>query len=474
MMTSSSSVHLSGARKERNMLQKLLLASIALVSAGSLLAGSALTQEDEKAGQEQEAAQEQGEEEAGQQQEAAQEQGEEETGQQQEAAQEQGEEETGQQQEAAQEQGEEETGQQQEEAVQQQEEEEEAQDEEEVLNVPVGTLQVVLGGTTKFGVVAGDKNTVSGERDQNYAFEMENEVFLRVDAATESGVRYGSRITLKVGSDGEDSAVVVDEASLFFSGNFGRAEFGRRSGAEDLMYVGAREAQAGTGGIDGDIPNTNFLEFENTDTAAKVTYFTPRVAGLQLGVSFAKDYPDGVVEDDEDIQGKNGIGPGANWVGTLGPLDVTLSAVGMFGECRSGCDGDEDGNGGFRSNQKSWAVGGLFGFNEFSLGAGYIRQDDFAPETQDNDIVNFGLAYGFGEANVSVGYSFNKFGDQNLDDSHLFVLSGDIGLLPGVTLLGDVAYNTNDLEACCRTEDGERVNKQSATWGGVIAVEIDY
>ena len=40
------------------------------------------------------------------------------------------------------------------------------------------------------------------------------------------------------------------------------------------MYVGAQDAQAGTGGIDGDIPNLNFIEFENTDIAAKTTYFT--------------------------------------------------------------------------------------------------------------------------------------------------------------------------------------------------------
>ena len=69
--------------------------------------------------------------------------------------------------------------------------------------------------------------------------------------------------------------------------------------------------------------------------------------------------------------------------------------------------------------------------SEFTLGAGYNHQDDFAPETQDNDIINFGLMYGFEEADVSFGYSFNAFGDEALNDSHLFVVSGNIGLLPG-------------------------------------------
>jgi predicted porin len=337
----------------------------------------------------------------------------------------------------------------------------------------------VLGGTTEFGVQAGSKNTITGENDRKYTFFMDNELFIEANGATETGILYGSTLILELGTgglDGDPQETTIDEAALFFSGNFGRVELGRREGAEQLMYVGAEEAQAGTGGIDGDIPNINFVEFENTDIAAKVTYFTPRVAGFQLGASFTPDYEDNGGEDrfqGEDLEGENGVSPGINWVGVLGPLDLTLSAVGLFGKCESNCDGPDDGEG-FQDEQKSWAVGALLGFGEFTFGAGYNRQDDFAPETQDNDIVNFGLMYGFEEADVSFGYTFNGFGDQALDDSHLFVLSGNIGLLPGVTLLADVAYNTKDIEACCRIEDDERENKQSSTWGGVLSIELEY
>ena len=46
------------------------------------------------------------------------------------------------------------------------------------------------------------------------------------------------------------------------------------------MFVGGPEAQAGTGGLDGDTPNLGVIEMSDTDDAAKITYFTPRVAGL--------------------------------------------------------------------------------------------------------------------------------------------------------------------------------------------------
>jgi outer membrane protein OmpU len=408
------------------MQQKLLLISIALLSADLLMSGSALTQEEEEAQEEEEEARE-------------------------------------------------------EEAQGEEAPEEQAPGEEEKpREVRVGGVEVVLGGRTLSGVQAGTDNTITGENDRGYTFYMDNELSIEANGATETDIRYGSTIILEVGTgglDGDPIVTEIDEAALFFSGTFGRSEFGRRDGAEQLMLVGGEDAQAGTGGIDGDIPNVNFFEFGNTDIAAKVTYFTPRIAGLQLGASFTPDYEDDGGEDQfqgEDLEGENGISPGINWVGVLGSLDLTLSAVGLFAQCESNCDNGTDDGEGFQEEQKSWAVGGLLGFGELTLGVTYNRQDDFAPETQDNDIVNFGIMYGFEEADISFGYNFNAFGEEALNDSHLFVLSGNISLLPGVTLLADVAYNTNDIEACCRIVDGERENRQSSTWGGVLSIELEY
>jgi outer membrane protein OmpU len=433
------------------MQRKLWLCSTALVSAWLFMSDSALAQEADEEAQEEQGAEQ--EEQAQEAQEGAQEEEEPQEGE-----------------EAPEGEGAEE---------EEPQPEEEEEPEEEERPVRVGGLEVVLGGTTKFGVQAGTDNTISGENDRGYTFFMDNELRVEANGATETDIRYGSMIVLEVGTgglDGDPEVTEIDDASLFFSGVFGRFEFGRRDGAEQLMLLGGEDAQAGTGGLDGDIPNVNFFEFENTDIAAKSTYFTPRIAGLQLGASFTPDYEDGGEDQfqGEDLEGENGVSPGINWVGTLGPLDLTLSAVGLFAQCESNCENGEDDGEGFQDEQKSWAVGAFLGFGEFTLGATYNRQDDFAPETQDNHIVNFGLMYGFEEADISFGYNFNAFGEETLNDSHLFVLSGNISLLPGVELLADVAYNTNDFEACCRIVDGELENRQSATWGGVLAIELEY
>jgi predicted porin len=340
----------------------------------------------------------------------------------------------------------------------------------------VGGIEVVLSGFTEFGVVAGNKNTITaGGHDRSYSFFMDNEVHVEANGATERGILYGSKVFLEVGTgglDGTSPSVEVDEVGLFFSGSFGRVELGREDGAEDTMYVGGEDAQAGTGGIDGDLANINFVQFTTSDDSAKATYFTPRVAGFQLGASFTPDYEDNGGENQfqgNDAEGENGIAGGVNWVGVLGPVDLTLAAVGIFADCESNCDAAGDAGAGFHDDQKSWAVGGLLGFGGFTFGAGYNRQDDFAPGTHDNDIVNVGLKYGFGAANVSVGYTFNDYDEDGLDDSNLFVVSGDLGILPGVTLLADAGYNTEDLEA---RDDGDV--EQDDTISGVLSIQLDY
>jgi hypothetical protein len=354
----------------------------------------------------------------------------------------------------------------------------------------VGGMEVVLGGYTEFGVQAGDKNTITnGGHDRSYTFYMDNEVFISANGATESGILYGSHLEIEVASggiggsvDSNNADVTTDEAGLYFSGNFGRVELGREDGAEDVMYVGGEDAQAGTGGIDGDIPNITAVQFADTGDSAKATYFTPRLAGFQLGASFIPDFEDNGGENQFQgggNEGENGVGGGVNWVGALGALDLTLSAVALWADCESNCT-NQTVQGGRSDDELSWAGGALLGFGGFTLGAGYNRNDTFVNNAQSN-IINVGLKYGFGAANVSVGWTFNKFDSSDLDDSHLFVVSGDVGILPGVTLKGDVSYNNNDLGACeggvndCPSINTAQVaDNQDDTWGGVVSVQLDY
>jgi hypothetical protein len=66
---------------------------------------------------------------------------------------------------------------------------------------------------------------------------------------------------------------------------------------------------------------------------------------------------------------------------------------------------------------------------------------------------------------VSVGYVYNNPDDG--DSSNEFALSGDIGLMQGVTLKGDVVYNSE----CFCANNG--VDQDDATQG-VVSLQLDY
>jgi outer membrane protein OmpU len=325
----------------------------------------------------------------------------------------------------------------------------------------VGGIEVVLGGYTEWGAKYANKDTLeNSENTKQYTFWMDNEVFVNANGATENGILYGSKIELEAASgDGNQFDATVDEVALFFSGNFGRIELGKEDGAEDVMAINGNDAAAGTGATDGDI--ANLLPFVNevpdTGDDTKASYFTPRIAGFQLGASFVPNtsppvagnpIPNNIDGEFEDV-----VGLGGNWVGALGPVDLTVAGTGILGE---GQTNDTD-------DLRSWEAGALLGFGGFALGVGYGQNTD----AFEADFASAGLEYRFGAAGVSVNWGF--YDPDGGDTANLFVVSGDVGLMPGVTLKGDVGYNTEDTGA-----NADDPDDTDDTVSAVASIQLDY
>jgi outer membrane protein OmpU len=335
---------------------------------------------------------------------------------------------------------------------------------------PAGAdIEVTLSGHTEFGLKAATNETLQDEADRGYTFYMDNQVELTAESTTDTGVTYGSDLVLEIGSGdagaGQSAAddagdVFVDEVSLFFSGGFGRIELGRKDGAEDEMFLGAEDAQSGTGGLDGDTANLgSIINIQNTDDASKATYYTPRVGGFQLGASYVPDTSDDGGRDgpgfDEGFE--NSLGGGVNWVGAFADIGLTLSAVAIYGKSED--PGAPIGN----DDIRDYSVGGLVGAGGLSLGATWGQQTDF----NEGRWASLGLKYAFDDASVSVGCSWVD--DDNLDDrQNIFVVSGDLGLAPGLAMLADVSYNTQDPG----NDDGG--GGQDGTLAGVVSIQLDY
>jgi hypothetical protein len=328
-------------------------------------------------------------------------------------------------------------------------------------------IEVVLSGYTEFGAKGATDDTLNANGDRGYTFYMDNEIHVEATGTTDRGLTYGSYAEFELASgDSNDANVFVDEVNLFFSGGFGRIELGRQDGAEDLMLVGGEDAQAGTGGIDGDGANLcsgGCIDL-NVGDVTKASYYTPRIGGFQLGASYVPDTGDDGGVDNNGTPGSedfaNLVSGGVNWVGAFGGVDLTLSAVGVY----ASEDNNQSLPGSTDDDRKDYAVGGLIGAGGLSFGATWGQKTDFS-ETK---WANLGLDYAFGNASASVGFSVGDV-DGFDDVQHVFVVSGKIGLAPGLYLKGDVSYNTEDPG---KQDSGG--DDQGDTIAGVISVQLDY
>ncbi len=327
-------------------------------------------------------------------------------------------------------------------------------------------LEVTLSGYTEFGVIwAEEQDEVQPPEGsgQNFDFFMDNEVFIQAQGTDDAtGIIYGSRVEIEVGSFGvvgeedDQGDAFTDEVQLFFSGAFGRVELGQDDGAADVMQLDAASVAAGTGGIDGDLPillTTGAIL--DTGDAAKVTYFTPRVAGFQAGISYVPDVDLGPVVTEDFIEA------GVNFVGQFAGFDLGVSAVATLP------DGFEE-----IGDSAAWAVGGTAGFAGLNFGASYgneeIELDDFAG--RDLTFITAGVGFGLGPANASFNYEYDDFNEGGVDDAHLFVVSADVGLMPGVVLKGDVGYTTDNVDI------GEVLDEDEAddSFAAVLTVQLNY
>ncbi|MDH3661412.1 MAG: porin, partial [Alphaproteobacteria bacterium] len=236
---------------------------------------------------------------------------------------------------------------------------------------------------------------------------------------------------------------------MYFSNGFGLVQLGRTEGAEDNLALGADTIAAGTVGIDGDTENLGETEIVNSGDAAKISYFTPRIAGLQFGVSYTPDTGDG--EDESDGEGgedgedlENHVGLGVNLAQKLGAIDAGLALVGSFGNAEQAATDD----------LSAVAIGGTLAVDDVALAASFGHVD----QAEDFNFATAGGTVELGEVNVGLGY--NYLDEAVAGVTHITALSGDIELFDGVELQGDVSYSDPEI--------------QDETVASVFSVELSF
>lgn len=227
------------------------------------------------------------------------------------------------------------------------------------------------------------------DRGYNLAADA-SEVKFEAEVTLDNGIEYGVEIQIKTQSDDTTNA---DETWGFVSGFFGRIEIGDQDDAGDRLHIGGEDAAAGRGGFDGDpfdlvategsagpgsanIAAITESDVSATGDATKVIYFTPRVAGIQGGISITPDEEQdgGATPNDADGSFENVVSVGANVAREVSGATMTVSGVGEFGDHETPR----------RKGVVRYGFGAKVDYMGFSAAGSYVDNGDTGLRTNDN------------------------------------------------------------------------------------------
>lgn len=288
---------------------------------------------------------------------------------------------------------------------------------------------VEVGGfMTQFVAFASsDVDTVAGEDFDGVDSKQDAEIIFTPSITLDNGIKIGVNVQLEANTDTGDQ---IDESFLQIKGSFGEILLGSENSAGYKMTVTAPSVAAigvNSGSATAFIPFSGtaaganvgddtfrgtlyatVIENGRNNDAQRITYFTPRFAGFQLGASYARDgaQDNNAQQDLTGVALANIVDFGANYTNSFGGIDIAAS--GRYGIAF----GDA------ANNPQIWSAGLNIGFAGFTLGGSFAEQNNAG--TDDGTAFDVGVSYETGPWS----FSFTYFRGENVDDE-----PGQVGVL---------------------------------------------
>lgn len=316
----------------------------------------------------------------------------------------------------------------------------------------------------------------------------ETEIHFTGETTLDNGLTVGAHFEFDV-DNGASSDVDSEETYVYFSGAWGRVNFGKEDGAAYLLQVAAPSADSNIDGIRQYVQPVNYSSLFNGPTAGtnlsvlaentglelsydqdvsgkedKFTYITPVFSGFQAGVSYtpelgdASNGLDGVSLDDETSFG-DVFDVAFRYEGQLDEVGIAFGAGYTTATLE---DEPAVAAGALTDDQEAWNVGLDLDWGPFGLGVVYtednngdVRNRTNTGEVSDEEIWVVGVDYTTGPFKIGASYynSDNTFGVEELEADRY---SGGVTYTygPGMTFRGSVQYVEFD-----GTADTDGLNK---------------
>jgi outer membrane protein OmpU len=272
-------------------------------------------------------------------------------------------------------------------------------------------------------------------------------------------------------STSQGDEATFQEAFAYLEGGFGRVEIGGTDGAAFKMHYSSPWFVPGNGvdspniynaGTTVSSPSTYALA---TEDAPKVSYFTPRLSGFQLGVSYTPDagvhdpYANGWGVSPTNSSLEEVFEVAANYAGEIGSVELGVDVFYVTGDAGAtpALDPEEMG------------VGASLGFAGFTLGGAYKTSDELSggyltSTGVEETVWTVGLAYGTGPWTVGVAYIESELENGTAEaTTDMLQVGGGYSLGAGVDLGLDIQFINNESSTA-----GVTTFEDEATSAGVV------
>lgn len=329
-----------------------------------------------------------------------------------------------------------------------------------------GPIAVTVGGYQNTMVYLADHDDSIGEVYDQHILE-DGEMIIKGKGKTNSGLTVGFQMQFETADDGDHS----DEHYFYVKGDFGKVEVGGENSVASKMTVSAPkflgwktyDNNFGTwAGIDGDnsfrkpLPGND----EGSKDAAKINYYSPKINGLQVGLSYTPNTAD-TDGPSMDVAGLSNskyegvISYGLKYSGKIGGGKLKASYTAETAE--------DAGDGATENSESAFGLNYSVGPYEFGM-TQYTREKDEAGSTNhEEDVLHYGVQYKLSK-NTKIGLMMHS---QTTENGTVDTHESDIMVLGGSTKLGSGVTLTYSHETVEYTDLANAFNSGDGTYTGV-------
>lgn len=324
-------------------------------------------------------------------------------------------------------------------------------------------VKLSLGGYFAGFAAFIDDDSPAGTRD--YAFGHDSEVHFKGKTTLDNGIKVGFKAELELEDDSAgagSSSDMIDEVYIDFTGGFGMVRFGQDDGVSSSMRISTPTPFMRIGADDVEdvkifdaLVEEVQLETEiGDDDATKIIYNTPRLAGFQVGVSFAPDSGKSAqgLTDRVEGSGDEKLEFGINYEHEVNGMSFGIAGL-YYTDSRVGSDDPDHFN-----------IGATLGVSGFTLGANYTWGDNLVvngaaySSTREAKIWSIGGVYENGPWSFGLQYADGK--DDTMtgasdEDSYSQAMGGvNYEFGPAITIGAGVMYGSFEDVSSLPKEEG--------------------